>query len=123
MTTLRGSAILARGCAGADTRRRRIDVRPAVRFTAGPGRPNADRVRPYSARLLVKTLRVIDFGFRIRPRAGDGSRRMTGFDGPEPRAVGEVRHVHDREHDQEGAEHRTAGEDLGLRGQLLRDRF
>src|SRR5271166_5224501 len=106
MTTVRGSTILAR--TGALTRRRWVDVRPPVRFPTRPGRPDADRVRALGARLLVKPLWIIDFGLRIRPRAGDRGGRMTDLDSPEPRAVGEVGHVDDGEHHQEGAEHRPA---------------
>src|ERR1700741_4253306 len=98
MTAVRGSAILAR--TRAYTRWRRVDVGPPVRLAARPSRPDAHRVRALGAGLLVKALRVIDFGFRIRPRAGDGGGCVADLDGPEPRPVGEVGHVDDGEHHQ-----------------------
>src|ERR1700758_1185034 len=89
-TTLRGSAILAR--TGAYTRRR-VDVWSPVGLPARPSRPDAHRVRALGAGLLVKTLRVIDFGLGVRPRAGHRGRRVADLDGPEPCSVDEVRHV------------------------------
>src|SRR5438128_1427705 len=90
MTTLRASAIRPRGFACALTRWRRLDVRPAVRLPARPRRPDAHRVRALRTGLLVIALRVIHFGFRIRPRAGHRGGGVGDFDDPEPRAVGEV---------------------------------
>src|SRR5712671_5570369 len=119
MTTLRGSAILARGCTGTLTRRWRLHIGSAIGLPAHPSRPDADRVRALRTRLLVKTLRVIHFGFWIGPRAGNRGRRFGGLDDGEPRAIGEVRHVDDGEHHEEGAEHRTRREYLCLGGQLL----
>src|SRR5271156_678699 len=121
MTTLRASAILAR--AGTLTRWWRFDVRPAVRLPARPRRPDADRVRTLRSRLLVKALRVIDFGFRIRPRAGHRSSCVADLDDPEPPAVGEVRHIHDGEHHQERAKHRSRREQLRFRRKLFRHGF
>src|SRR5437763_10454629 len=94
MTTVRGSAILARHSrAGALPRRRWVDVRPPVRLPARPGRPDADRVGALGARLLVIALRVIDFRLGIRPGASHRGGRVAALDGPEPRAVGAVGHV------------------------------
>src|ERR1700742_1677558 len=121
MTTLRASAILAR--ARALARWWRLDVRPAVRLSASPGRPDAHRVGTLRAGLLVKALRVIHFGFRIRPRAGHRSSGVADFDDPEPCAVSEVGHVDDREHHQECAKHRSGWEQLRLGGKLFRDRL
>src|SRR6201992_1165499 len=121
MTTLRASAILAR--ARALARWRCLDVRAAVRFSARPGRPDAHRVRALRAGFLVIALRVIHFRFRIGPRAGHRGGGVADLYDPEPGAVGEVRHVDDGEHHQEGAQHRPGREDLGFGSKLFRDRL
>src|SRR6516162_3670442 len=126
MTTVRGSTMLAlrrRSRTRAFARRWRVDVGPTVRLPAHPGRPDAHRERAFGAGLLVISLRVIDFGLWVWPRAGNGRRRSAGLDRREPTTVDKVGHVDDHEHHQKRAEHRTAREDLGFRGQLLRHRL
>src|SRR6201996_8504386 len=119
MTTLRASAILAR--ARTLTRWRRLNVRPAIRFSARPGRPDAHRVRTLRAGFLVIALRVIHFGFRIWPRTGHRRCRVADLDDPEPGAVGEIGHVDYRKHHQKRAKRRSRWEQLRLGGKLFRD--
>src|ERR1700742_4249625 len=119
MTTQRASAILAR--ARALTRWRCLDVRPPIRLPARPCRPDTHRVRTLRTGLLVIALRVIHFGFRIRPRAGHRGSGVADFDNPEPCAVGEVGHVDDREHHQERAQYWPRREQLRFGGKLFRD--
>src|SRR5262245_33788708 len=95
---VRSSAILATRRAPV-ARRTQLDVGIASGPLL-PGGPLAYRVRPLGSVRPVEPLWVIDLGFGEGPRAGDGGRRAAGLDDPEPAAVGEVRHVDDREHHQ-----------------------
>src|ERR1700752_329674 len=123
MMTVRGSAILVLWRAGALTGRRRLYVGATVGQTLLPGGPLPDRERSFGTCLLVVALRVVHLGLGVRPRARDRRGQPTRLDRPEPPAIGEVRHVDDREHHQERAEHRLGREQLGLRGELLRHRL
>src|SRR6201988_2243435 len=110
MMTVRGSAILVLWRAGALTGRRRLYVGATVGQTLLPGGPLPHRERSLGTGLLVVALRVVHLGLGIRPRARPRRRHTARLDGPEPSAVGEVRHVDDREHHQERAEHWLGGE-------------
>src|ERR1700694_4061941 len=89
-STVRGSPMLILGCTGAFAAWWRLDVGPPVGLPAHRRRPDADRERALRALLLVIALRVIHFGFGVRPRARDRRGSATGLDDGKPCAVGEV---------------------------------
>src|SRR6476619_3901735 len=118
MTTLRVSAILVRGCTsiayGAQ-----LHVRATVGLSAHPRGPDPDRIRAGLSVLLVEALRVIDFGLRIRPQAGNRRCGPGPLDDREPCAVREIGEVDYHEHHHEHAQRGPADEDARPLGQLL----
>src|SRR5262245_45745772 len=93
MTTLRGSRI--DGAPADSVRLHWIDRRATVRLSGHPAVPVSLEVRPGLALSLVESLRVVDLGFGIRPRARDGGRQPRCADGAEAGPVDEVSEVQD----------------------------
>src|SRR5262249_58964858 len=106
MTTLRGSRI---GPAGSIVLHR-IHGWTSVRLSGHPAVPVALGIWARMSFSLEKSLRVVDFGFRIRPGTGDGGRELRRTDGGEAGAVHEIRDVQDAGHYHDRADRRAGTE-------------
>src|SRR5262245_65639727 len=99
MTTLRGSPIVVGPTRS--IRLPRVHGRTSLRLSGHPAVPVSFEKWAGLSLSLEESLRIVDFGFRIRPGAGDGGRQLRGADGPEAGSVYEVRDVQDAGHHQE----------------------
>src|SRR5262245_8525920 len=117
MTTLRGSRIVV-GPAGSISLHR-IHGRTSVRLSGHPAVPVPLEERTGLPLSLEESLGVVDLGFWIRPRAGDGGRQLRRADGGEAGTVYEVLHVQDAGHHQERGESRAGAKPAQPLSQLL----
>src|SRR5262245_32933220 len=102
MTTLRGS----RTGVGPtiSIRLHRVHGRTSVRLSGHPAVPVPLEIRARLPLSLKETLRVVDLGFWIGPRAGDGGRKLRRADGGEAGTIKEVGEVQDAGHHEERGE-------------------
>src|SRR5262245_3280366 len=124
MTTLRGSRTI--GGPTVSIRLHRVHGRTSIRLRGHPAVPVPLEIRTGLPLFLIESLRVVDLGFWIRPRAGDGGRQFRRTDGAEAGTINEVGEVQYDSHHQErgeggpGAEPRQPPRELlGLRASRI----